>query len=148
MKRAITVAGELERRTKIVLTRWPRWGNVLAAVVLAAGVAAPAVPGASGVVNGLAANALRAVLAADARPPPRALNRVSRIASEVIPIPGIRLGEDTSGVDGEPGVVARGGAVIGGTAGALGAWAGVAVGLGVGVESGPWWFWWPGGAPP
>jgi hypothetical protein len=160
MKRAITVAGGLEGGTTIVLSRWPRWVNVgVAAAVVAAGVVAPDVPGASGVVNGLAANALAAVVAAAARVPPPARDPFLWIASEVIAIPGTGVGEDTTGIVGELGVVATGGTVIGAvTGGTLGAGVGVAVGVGVEVEAGlggaspgesvPSCFAWPGGVPP
>jgi hypothetical protein len=170
MKRAITVAGDLEGGTTIVLTGWPRWVNVVAsAVVSAAGVvaptapAAPAAPVASGVVSGLPANALRAAVVAAAKAPPRALEPEPRIASEVTEMESSGLGEDTTGIVGELGVVATGGAVIGVvTAGVLGAWVGVGVGVGVGagvgVDAGlgvpspggpcPWCFSWPGGVPP
>ena len=83
----------------------------------------------------------------------------------MIAIPGIGVGEDTTGIVGELGEVGTGGAVIGVvTAGALGAGVGVgvgvgaAVGVGVGVEAGlggtlpgesvPSCFAWPGGVPP
>jgi uncharacterized membrane protein YbhN (UPF0104 family) len=87
MKRAITVAEELGGAAN-VLSRRPRWVDVVAAAaVLAAGVVAPAVPGASGVVNGLAANALGAIVAAAARAPPGAPDPFPRIASEVTASP-------------------------------------------------------------
>jgi hypothetical protein len=144
MKREITVAEELEGGTTTVLGRWPRWVEVVAAaVVLAAGVVAPAVlavpavPAASGVVNGLAPNGLGAGVAAVPRAPPRASDPFLWIASVVIPIPAPGLGEDTTGIVGELGVVGSGGAVIGVvTTGGVGMGVGVGVGVDVGVAMG------------
>jgi hypothetical protein len=92
----------------------------------------------------LAANALRAAVAAAANAPPRALDPVPWSASEVIEMPGTGLGDDTTGIAGVLGGVVTGGAVIGVvtagvvTAGVFGAWVGVGagVGAGVGVDAG------------
>src|SRR5437763_4130963 len=118
MKRAITVAGELEGGTTIVFKFCPLCEKVVvvAALVVAAGPVAAAVPGTSGVVSGLAANAFRPAVAAAARSaPPRAREPVPApwIASEVMEMPGTGPGEATTGIVGVLGVVATGGAVIG-----------------------------------
>src|SRR5205807_378824 len=72
MNRATTVPGELAGGTTIVCSRWPGCVNVVArAAGLPAGAMAAAVPDASGVVRGLAANVLGAtVVAAERAPPP------------------------------------------------------------------------------